>query len=310
MNKTTSNPNAGFGGWALYSLVFGIYFAAGIAYNIWAGKDGNAILQIFFLPATIILAINPIHVPIDASNQGAGIDRLNWMIHLLMGVLFFGWVGYFGYVLFRFSRKVNPTADYTGVKSHISNYIEGLVALVEGVLLIGLAIPLWAHAVQNFPEEKDNPVHIRVIGQQFLWNAWYPNPEMQGTNGFGDLDVTSGNVTLDMKDAKSKGNFIIKNDLVVPENRPVIVHISSRDVIHCFASKPLRVTQDAIPGLNIPAWFNAHVKGKYWIQCAQLCGNGHYSMRGSITVVSKEEYEKFLAENSKSASQGGGGGYE
>jgi cytochrome c oxidase subunit II len=307
MNKPTSNPNASFGRWLIYSLAFGIYFVAGIAYNYYAGQNGNPVAHILFLPATAVMAINPIHAIRNDSAQGGGIDTLNWAIHGLMAILFVGWVGYFGYVLFRFRRNVNPVADYTGVKSHISNYVEGLVALVEGVLLVGLAIPLWARAVQNFPEEKDNPVHIRVIGQQFLWNAWYPNPEMTGTNGFGELDLASGNVTLDSKNPKSKGNFIVKNDLIVPVNRPVIVHLSSRDVIHSFACKPLRVTQDAIPGLNIPAWFQAAKPGKYWINCAQLCGNGHYSMRGSVTAVSEEEYKKWLASNSQSAAQSSGG---
>jgi cytochrome c oxidase subunit II len=306
MNKPTSNPHSGFGAWTKYSLAFAIYFAVGLAYNYYAGHDANPILQILFLPTTLIMSINPSHAIRNDSVQGGGIDTLNWMVHGLMGVLFVGWVGYFGYVIFRFRRKVNPVADYTGVKSHISNYIEGLVALVEGVLLIGLAIPLWAKAVQNFPTEKDNPIHVRVIGQQFLWNVWYPNPAMAGTNGFGELDPTSGNVTLDSKNPKSKGNFVVKNNLVVPVNRPVIVHISSRDVIHCFACKPLRVTQDAIPGLNIPAWFQAKQIGHYWINCAQLCGNGHYSMRGSITVVSEEDYKKWLAENSKSGESSGG----
>src|SRR4051794_14598849 len=147
MNKPTSNPNAGFGRWALYSVAFAIYFIAGLAYNYYAGQHANPILQILFLPATACIAINPKHAMHNESMQGDGIDTLNWAIHGLMAVLFVGWVGYFGYVLFRFRRKVNPAADYTGVKSHISTYVEGIVALVEGVLLIGLAIPLWAKAV-------------------------------------------------------------------------------------------------------------------------------------------------------------------
>ncbi|MDB6058771.1 MAG: coxM [Verrucomicrobiales bacterium] len=306
MNKPTSNPNASFSRWLIFSVAFTIYLAAGLAYNYWAGKNANPILQILFLPATAIYSINPVHAIADQSMQGGGIDTLNWAIHGLMAVLFVGWVGYFCYVIFRFRRNVNPVADYTGVKSHISNYVEGLVALVEGVLLIGLAIPLWAHAVQTFPNEKDpNTVVIRVIGQQFLWNAWYPGPD-----GFGSLDLTSGNVSLDMKDPKSKGNFIVKNDIYVPEGRKVLVHISSRDVIHSFACKPLRVTQDAIPGMNVPAWFQPMITGQkkqFWINCAQLCGNGHYSMKGSINVVTEEEYKKWLAGNSQSAAQSSGG---
>jgi cytochrome c oxidase subunit 2 len=301
MNKPTSNPNASFGRWAFYSVAFAIYFAVGLAYNYYAGQHTNPILQILFLPATAVISINPMHAIRNESMQGGGIDFLNWAIHGLMGILFVGWVGYFGYVLFRFRRKVNPVADYTGVKSHISTYIEGLVALVEGVLLIGLAIPLWAHAVQKFPDEKDpKTVSIRVIAQQFNWNAWYPGPD-----GFGSIDPNSGSsVALDLKDPKSKGNFIQK-ELTVPVGHPVVVHISSRDVIHCFACKPLRVTQDAIPGLNIPAWFQPAKIGNYWINCAQLCGNGHFGMRGLIKVVSEEDYKKFLSENAKAEPSGG-----
>jgi cytochrome c oxidase subunit 2 len=79
------------------------------------------------------------------------------------------------------------------------------------------------------------------------------------------------------------------------------------DVIHCFAVKPLRVTQDAIPGLSIPAWFKPVKEGTYQINCAQLCGNGHYSMRGTIKVVSDKEYADWVA---KKVSAGSGGGYE
>jgi len=154
MNKPPSNPNAGFGRWALYSVLFGIYFAAGLAYNYYAGRNANPIAQIIFLPATAIIAINPMHAMKNESMQGGGIDTLNWMIHGLMGILFVGWVGYFGYVLFRFRRNVNPTADYTGVKSHISTYVEGLVALVEGVLLIVWRFRFGPRQCKNFPLKK------------------------------------------------------------------------------------------------------------------------------------------------------------
>jgi cytochrome c oxidase subunit 2 len=58
--------------------------------------------------------------------------------------------------------------------------------------------------------------------------------------------------------------------------------------------------------MNIPAWFQPAKEGKYWINCAQLCGNGHYSMKGSITVVSEKEYERWLARNSQTAVPAGG----
>jgi cytochrome c oxidase subunit 2 len=114
---------------------------------------------------------------------------------------------------------------------------------------------------------------------------------------------------LDKKDPANKENYFIVNNFVVPVDKPVIAYISSLDVIHCFTSKPLRVTQDAIPGMVFPAHFTCKKLGTYQINCAQLCGMGHYKMRGTVKVVSQADYDKWVAEKSKS-SGGTGGGYE
>src|SRR6476660_6064967 len=116
-------------------------------------------------------------LPVLASEHGKDVDNLINYIHWLMIVLFVGWLGYFAYALFRFHRSRNPKADYLGVKSHASNYIEGAVAIVEMVLLFGLAVPLWAKVVDKPPPENEATV-IRVVAQQFGWNVIYP-----GTNG-------------------------------------------------------------------------------------------------------------------------------
>lgn len=250
-------------------------------------------------------------LPINASASGAGVDNLILGIHLLMFLLFVGWLGYFLLVLVKFRHRAHPTADYTGVKSHASTYLEGLVALIEAVLLIGLAIPLWAHAVEQFPKGK-NPsdvTTIKVIAAQFNWHGWYP-----GANGvFARQDkkfAASDNLYgLDKTDPNFKSNFIVGDELVVPVHKPVVVYITSMDVIHCFAIKPMRVAQDAIPGMSVPAWFTPERVGTYQINCAQLCGLGHYGMRGTVKVVSQEDYDKWFAKNS-SAGAGAGGGYE
>jgi cytochrome c oxidase subunit 2 len=76
----------------------------------------------------------------------------------------------------------------------------------------------------------------------------------------------------------------------------VIIFVSSKDVIHSFKIIALRVTQDAIPGLRIPIWFTPTQEGRYQINCAQLCGNGHSTMaQGFLTAESQETYEKWLA---------------
>src|SRR6266567_1718228 len=109
---------------------------------------------------------NLLGLPVLASEHGKNVDSLIIYVHWLMIVLFVGWLAYFAYALLRFRRSRNPKADYVGVKSHASNYIEGAVAVIEGVLLIGVAIPLWARAADKFPKESEATT-IQIVGQQF-----------------------------------------------------------------------------------------------------------------------------------------------
>jgi cytochrome c oxidase subunit 2 len=229
----------------------------------------------------------------NASADKGQVDQLIFFVHILMVTLFVGWFCYFMLVMFKFNKKRNPKADYVGVKSHLSSGIEGAVALIEAALLIGLAIPIWAKTVESFPKGPD-VVNIKVIGQQFQWNAWYP-----GTNGVfvkQDEKLASGTnpFGFDTNDAHYKENFVVSKDIYVPVNKPVVAYVSSLDVIHSFAIRPMRVTQDAVPGMSIPAWFKPVKEGSYLINCAQLCGSSHYAMRGYLHVVSQVEYDKWL----------------
>jgi cytochrome c oxidase subunit II len=240
-------------------------------------------------------------MPILASEHGQKVDYLVVVMHWLMAALFVGWILFFGYVLVRFRKSRNPKANYHGVKSHASSYIEVAVAVVEMVLLFGLAIPLWSQMVDKIPAENESTV-MRVIAQQFGWNARYP-----GKDGvFGRQDVKR--INLDNKwgdvpeDENGKDDIKVYNDLKVVVNKPVIVHLSSMDVIHSFKVIALRVCQDAIPGMNIPLWFKPIKEGRYQINCAQLCGTGHYTMSGGfLTVMSQADFDAW------EASQSGGG---
>ena len=112
---------------------------------------------LLLIPATwyVVHGITPANMAENVSGQGAGVDQLIIYVHILMGILFVGWIGYFFYVIMRYHKSRNPSADYVGVKSHASSYVEVVVALVEAVLLIGFAIPVWSSAVDKFPNEKD-----------------------------------------------------------------------------------------------------------------------------------------------------------
>lgn len=246
-------------------------------------------------------------LPPLATTHGAEVDRLILYVHLLMGALFIGWLSYFLYAIFRFNNKSNPKADYKGVTNHASTYIEGAVAFVEAVLLIGFAVPLWAKVADDLPDAKNATV-IRVTAEQFAWNSRYPGAD--GVFGRQDVKlVTAQNpMGIDQSDPASKDDVVPPlNEIAAPLGKPVIVHCTSKDVIHSFKINPFRVTQDAIPGLSIPIWFEPKKEGKYMLNCAQLCGNSHAFMKGQFIVMSPEDYAKWLAEKSKAGGAAAGG---
>jgi cytochrome c oxidase subunit 2 len=218
-----------------------------------------------------------------------------------------GWMTFFTLALLRFRKRRNPVPDYKGVTSHRNTYLEVGVVVVEAVLLIGFSIPLWADRVDEFPAEKDATV-VRVIAQQFAWNVHYPGPDGK----FGKTDVTlvdeaSNPIGLDRSDPVAKDDVTTVNQLHVPVNKPVIVQLSSKDVIHSFGVPEFRVKQDAIPGLRIPLWWTPTVTTEemrkkaghaedwtYEIACAQLCGIGHATMRGFVTVETPEAFQAWF----------------
>lgn len=243
--------------------------------------------------------------PLIASEHGAGIDSLTWYIHALMFVLFIGWSIYFIYTLFRFRASRNRQADHTGVQSHFSTYVEVGVAVTEAVLLIGFAVPLWARNVEKFPAENESMV-MHVIARQFNWVGHYPGTDR--TFGKQDIQLISSQnqLGIDLKDPKAKDDVLVLtgSEIAVPVNTNVIIHITSMDVIHSFKVFPMRVNQDAIPGMSIPVHFKPTRVGTYPINCAQLCGVGHYSMKGTLKVLSPEDFSAWLKKNGGGAAAG------
>src|SRR6185437_4141046 len=110
---------------------------------------------------------------------------------------------------------------------------------------------------------------------------------------FVSTDDTFG---VDPSDPAGKDDIVTLNDVHVVVNKPVIIRLSSKDVIHSFKVIAMRVTQDAIPGMRIPLHFTPIKVGRYQINCAQLCGQGHASMAaGYMTVETQEDYDKWVA---------------
>jgi cytochrome c oxidase subunit 2 len=237
-------------------------------------------------------------MPIQASAHAAEIDQMTVLVHWLMAVLFVGWGLFFVFVIFRFRRGANPRASYTGAKGKISKGTEVAVAVIEVVLLVFYAIPAWAKRVTRLPSESESVV-VRIVGEQFAWNIHYPGPD--GRFGRTDIRrVTADNpLGLDRTDPNAKDDITTINQLFLPENRPAIVQLSSKDVIHSFGLIEMRVKQDAIPGMTMPVWFIPTRRGEYEIACSQLCGLGHFRMRGFVTIQSEAEFRKWLDDQEK-----------
>jgi cytochrome c oxidase subunit 2 len=237
-------------------------------------------------------------MPVQAATHAPQIDQMTVLVHWLMLVLFVGWGAFFIFVLFRFRRGANPRADYGGAKGKFAKSTEIAVAVIEIVLLVGYAIPAWALRVNAFPSESEAVV-VRVVGEQFAWNVHYPGPD--GRFGRTDIKlVTADNpLGLDRRDPDAKDDITTINQLNLPVDRPVLVRLSSKDVIHSFGLIEMRVKQDAIPGMTMPVWFVPNRLGEYEIACSQLCGLGHFRMRGFVTVQSAADYQKWYDDQEK-----------
>jgi len=237
-------------------------------------------------------------LPTLASSHGHYIDQVIVLAHILMLLLLVGWGVYFILVLFKFRKKKNPRADYQGVQSHFSTWIEVGVVIFEAVLLIGFSIPFWAKNVVAIPQGNDI-LEVRINAEQFAWNIHYPGIDgMFGKTDWKYFDKQSNPLGLDPNDPYGKDDITTINQLHLPINKTVLIYLTSRDVIHSFFLPEMRIKQDVIPGMVIPTWFTPIKTGQWEIACAQLCGLGHYRMRGFLTIHSEEAYEAWILEQS------------
>ncbi len=234
-------------------------------------------------------------LPIDISTNGWEIDRLIVVIHVVMAVLFVGWLVFLLYAIFRFRSRPGHKAEYHTKHFHAPTYLEVAVAITEVILLTAFSFPIWGHTRIDFPS-RDRAIQIRVVAEQFAWNIHYPGKD----NIFGKAEPGLMNATnplgLDPNDPAGKDDVATINQLHIPVDMPVIVDLSSKDVIHSFFIPVMRVKQDAIPGQLIPMWFQAKQTGEFEIACAQLCGLGHYHMRGFFIVDTKDKFDQWMAE--------------
>jgi cytochrome c oxidase subunit 2 len=209
-------------------------------------------------------------LPQDVSEHGHAIDHLFRFILWLTGVVFIVTEAVLFYFLWRYDGKKNADS----VKySHGNHNLEIVWTILPAATLLFIAlyqIDVWAVAKI---EKPDMAPTVEVTARQFEWRLRYPGPD--GVIG-----------TLD--------DIHHVNDLHIPVGEEVLVDLKSMDVLHSFFLPELRVKQDAVPGMKIPVWFKALEPGEYDLVCAELCGWGHYKMKGRLTVQSREDFDAWL----------------
>jgi len=233
-------------------------------------------------------------LPPAASEHASAIDAMLAHVHWMMLALFVGWSLYYIYMLVRYRSGRHPHARREGTRGRLAMLVFAGVVIAEAVLLIGSALPLWFERTTVGPM-TGTPVVMRVVAEQFAWNVHYPGTD--GQFGATSLALVSSENPLGLDRASRFGrdDIVTLGDMHVPLNRPVVIELSSKDVVHSFGVPAMRVKQDVIPGLRTPVSFTPTLAGTFEIVCSQLCGVGHHRMRAVITAESAADFDKFMA---------------
>lgn len=212
-------------------------------------------------------------MPEGASTYAGDIDRLYYLILVITGIAFVIVEAALVWFAIRYRERPGRRAHYTHGNMKAEVIWTAVPAVV--VVMIGvLSARVWGdiHPTDGAPP---GALQVGVSAKQFEWLTTYAGP-----------DAVLG--TAD--------DFETRNELHIPVNRPIAVMLEAEDVIHSFFIPAFRVKQDAVPGMQIRIWFEATKPGTYELGCAELCGLGHYRMRGLVTVHAQADYDRWLGQ--------------
>lgn len=221
-------------------------------------------------------------LPDEATEVAGKIDHLFYVILWITGVVFVLVFITMVYFLIRYRSRAGRKAVYY----HGNTRLEIIWTVIPALIVIALGIvsrDLWAEIKSEMPSEETALV-VDVQPRQFEWRIIYPGADGKFTK-VGDTVPSDDIITI--------------NQLHVPANRDVLVRLMAQDVIHSFFVPEFRVKQDAVPGMLTRTWFNVPKPGSFEIACAELCGLGHYRMRGYVTVHTPAEFEAWYKEEMK-----------
>ncbi|MDF3832349.1 cytochrome c oxidase subunit II [Cupriavidus basilensis] len=210
---------------------------------------------------------------------------------VITGVFFIVINLFVGYIVWRFRHRDGMRAGYQPENSKLELWLIGGTTL--GVIAL-LAPGLFVYA--EYVHAPANAMVLEVVGQQWQWAFRFPG--QGGQLGTSDARfVTPANpLGVNPDDPRGQDDIIVVgNEVHLPLNRPVKVLLRSKDVLHDFYVPPFRARMNMVPGMVTSFWFTPTKAGTFEILCAQLCGVGHYNMRGHVVVEDEAAFRAWLA---------------
>ena len=228
-----------------------------------------------------------------ASNWGY-IDDTIIITFWITGTVFIAIVLFIAYCVLRYHHRTGRRAEYEPENKKLEWWLIGLTTVgVTGMLIPGVLV--WNQFI-TVPEEA---TEIEVVGQQWQWSFRLPGED--GVLGASNIRHVSyeNPLGLNPDDPSGQDDVVIEvDDLHLPLDKPVKVLLRALDVLHDFYVPQFRAKMDMVPGMVTYFWFTPTRTGTFEILCAELCGIGHYAMRGYVVVEEEGPYQAWLEEQS------------
>jgi cytochrome c oxidase subunit II len=245
-----------------------------------------------------LFVLHPWWFPASISTFAPAIDRQFTLTFVICGSLLALAQLTLAYFVWRYRKQAGETPiAFTG--AHLEHAWAGVVT----VLFLGLGVTgyrVWARAAFQGPAAPGT-LRVEVWGEQFEWYFRYPGQDGQFGPAHPTLmnDATGNSLGLDREHDVASRDDIVTATLALPVGQPVELILRSKDVIHSFFVRELRLKQDVIPGTIAALRFTTESMGRYEIVCSELCGLGHYKMHADLEAMTPVHFQKWLSEQAK-----------
>ena len=239
-----------------------------------------------------------------ASVQGEKLDQMLWITLAITGIVFIATQ----FLLFWFSYKYQENENRKVFFFAHSTKLELIWTAIPAITLTVLVIFGLRNWFYFTGEPPKNAMVVEVTGKQFGWIFRYPGKDaVFGKKYYKNIDPATNSVGIIWEDKSAQDDILTEQTMYVVKGQPVKLIIGSRDVIHDVGLSHFRLKMDAVPGIPTTMWFTPKFTTKemrektgnpnfaYEISCDQMCGNGHYSMKGIVEVVEQDEYDLWMA---------------